>query len=1708
MELIPDNSRVVTLQESSLIYEIPKNEVDEDLLSSDEEEKKEDTSSSDTSNEDTSDEEKKKKRRKRRKKKKKMEKKKKELEKKKKQEKEGMTLSHVVVSQPSDTQYPMKKFAVSVIRKRFDSHSTALEFFRMYSGQFTNVKTQSDFDNFCETCKHASWNKKARATPIWFEDMKDEDDLSHYISMQRLVHGHYVHIQFLDSQSIHKIHYLGLAGFNGKQSQKSLYKISKANLESHFSIKEGKHLSVNSDLNLMVLYLTVPFEELYKQSPDAFRSTFERYFKDKDDYANKLHQALRDKDSQLKKIISDLKARQSDDPHNPEIKRKIELREKQYSFKDDKSLAKDSALVSTLLIESPLKCFHLYELYLQYVKETEEKIEKDWEKLIQDWQDSEESLVDKSEKHWKTVIEEIGREEEGEESSATSSEDGKSIAPSTGTLTTRHSIFKDKLSTKHSKLKDIDLYNLSLLSLKRKLLLHIATVWKVKAVFREYELFGKSPSDDVQHAVERELQDAITFFEEKLETTLMPYIVRYKAQAYTLMGQIQLHWRSLYIYAQEHFEKAEGWWYMIGWESFKENLMNEKKEKSDLVQYVFSFIFSQFINQFKGNYHAILNILRSCSSSIQQVDDEIIFLVTFICRAVSDGIIQQHEVKKVIASVPVSRTDYSSQFILGRFDRIIELFSDNQNDQNKIRKHYKILTALIDAGTNDKSKSDQDVEAYISLELIQYLFSRIPCEKGEISEIHEKMLEIGIHKSIGHSMKEGPNSISESNQEFMNLRNILPYVEDSLNIFQRLQRYIPREDISWISYYMYKLETNVPQEKKIDQTIDVCFSHRMRLDHYFQRAVLGRQEKNPIIRITYQKKLGDTMQQYADAFFSNIECLEALLRIMAFSGYLRSLESIVEQEDKKYAVLEFQLLKNAIQAKLKYLTLLKSTDEDKGINATQANFLRDGHTMLHSLVRQLMEKHQDHKQTDRLKLYEELEISEAFDVLQQLSVLIDNDQSSGLLYAEEGRSVALVSSILDTNSSIQHNFESKMTTFDDTAKIKGLADTIDKTMIYYSLIQNDIFVWVIYPKLLTEKMTEQRKRYCEKTLSLDMGLNKKHEHLNDAELPIIHSVVLWNGMNHELVFTNTGRLLLLQMEGSQKVQVNWKDEGLIVKSDTVEEQEDRSMLILVLRNTKISFTLNLKKEDAQLWLRCFPTLLRHYEKPLEVKQVEFRRVRHRATLANIVLKMIDMTMDLFDSTQFVSEMDVRHEETAEEDDENSDDTDSETDSDDTDDEPEFDSAFTQFLHHISSKQITSTKQKQFNSLVEEVSKAILNPIKDLLPPTGSDIIVIPHDCLYFCPWNALVHPLSERFLVEEYNLTISYSLKMLNINRIQLEQGRKWREGKKQKTKKPRYLLGVQSGDDLECAKREISNIEDLITEKHAIAEGDVKLEKVITILRDATRKQVFGTLNREKKPSKPVIVHFSCHGAADREKKSSYDEYSAMGALCMREEEGKQNIYAHEVETWDLLGTELVVLSACQSALGKLTKMAGVRGLVRSVFCAQVPTVVASLWNIHDYFAMRIMKLFYEDLMSGFSSSQSLRNAINAMRQIDDGKFASHSVLWGAFCCYGEGSSSLYPLDRVVFKKGKGKVNSLSSINTAKDVSGNISSGDAPHGSASKKKKKKDKKSVGKKAKDKFGKLVGATSKKSDDQSERQSEEPDVYEGTTFTRPDYVDDE
>jgi CHAT domain-containing protein/Tfp pilus assembly protein PilF len=145
-------------------------------------------------------------------------------------------------------------------------------------------------------------------------------------------------------------------------------------------------------------------------------------------------------------------------------------------------------------------------------------------------------------------------------------------------------------------------------------------------------------------------------------------------------------------------------------------------------------------------------------------------------------------------------------------------------------------------------------------------------------------------------------------------------------------------------------------------------------------------------------------------------------------------------------------------------------------------------------------------------------------------------------------------------------------------------------------------------------------------------------------------------------------------------------------------------------------------------------------------------------------------------------------------------------------------------------------------------------------------------------------------------------------------------------------------------------------------------------------------------------IVHFATHGLLN----NRLPELSGIVFSMFDEQGQRQNGFLQLYEIYNLkLSADLVVLSACQTALGKDMRGEGVVGLTRGFMHAGARRVLATLWNVNDRASAELMYRFYREmLVNGLKPSAALRAA---QLELSKQKQFQAPFYWAGFVIQGD---------------------------------------------------------------------------------------------------------
>lgn len=214
-------------------------------------------------------------------------------------------------------------------------------------------------------------------------------------------------------------------------------------------------------------------------------------------------------------------------------------------------------------------------------------------------------------------------------------------------------------------------------------------------------------------------------------------------------------------------------------------------------------------------------------------------------------------------------------------------------------------------------------------------------------------------------------------------------------------------------------------------------------------------------------------------------------------------------------------------------------------------------------------------------------------------------------------------------------------------------------------------------------------------------------------------------------------------------------------------------------------------------------------------------------------------------------------------------------------------------------------------------------------------------------------------------------------------------------------LRGIQI-DYLPGTLREVQNIQETLTNKHYNAMAYTGANATETSVKSLSGKETgilhisthgfYYTESQAKKKEKLRFLSFD-----DKHHTNYEDNTLTRSGLLMAGAkltiDGKDVsmdsddgiLTAQEISMLDLRGTDLVVLSACETGRGDIMQGEGVFGLQRGFKKAGVKSILMSLWKVSDVSTEILMTEFYKNLCDGKSKRESLRLAQKIVREYKD---------------------------------------------------------------------------------------------------------------------------
>jgi CHAT domain-containing protein len=274
---------------------------------------------------------------------------------------------------------------------------------------------------------------------------------------------------------------------------------------------------------------------------------------------------------------------------------------------------------------------------------------------------------------------------------------------------------------------------------------------------------------------------------------------------------------------------------------------------------------------------------------------------------------------------------------------------------------------------------------------------------------------------------------------------------------------------------------------------------------------------------------------------------------------------------------------------------------------------------------------------------------------------------------------------------------------------------------------------------------------------------------------------------------------------------------------------------------------------------------------------------------------------------------------------------------------------------------------EWNKTCQALFKRLIHPLTPLLK-NSSRLIIISDDALNYLPFEMLIDS-SGKLLLSKFSISYAASESLRREQTAMKSTGNFFGGFNADYSNHPEFPA-------LPGASNEVNIIRDIF---------GFRSTAFTAATADDFRRQA----------SRFKILHLALHSQINDEKPLfSRLVFTRAGDL------EDSDITANELYSMKL-NAEIVVLSACETGLGKLQRGEGMMSLSRAFMYAGVPSAVISMWKVPDQTTSILMTKFYLELKNGKQKDEALRNA--KLQLIKEHPEMSHPYFWAGFIINGK---------------------------------------------------------------------------------------------------------
>lgn len=326
-------------------------------------------------------------------------------------------------------------------------------------------------------------------------------------------------------------------------------------------------------------------------------------------------------------------------------------------------------------------------------------------------------------------------------------------------------------------------------------------------------------------------------------------------------------------------------------------------------------------------------------------------------------------------------------------------------------------------------------------------------------------------------------------------------------------------------------------------------------------------------------------------------------------------------------------------------------------------------------------------------------------------------------------------------------------------------------------------------------------------------------------------------------------------------------------------------------------------------------------------------------------------------------------------------------------------------NHIYDEEYSPEQYRTFIHSGYNLYNQLVGPVLDQLDENIRDLIIIPDGQLGYLPFELLISKLPEDtgqvdyknldYLVKKYVVRYDYSTSLLNEN-LKLAQLPVNSYDNEYTGFAPDYSVSAvpDSNKTNDVYKAGSIGILDLLKyNKEEITQAAKLFHGIVFSGNKASESNFKSDTIRSR------ILHLAAHAILNNQ----HPEFSGITFSDYGRGESKDKddgiLYAHEIYNLNL-NSDLVLLSACETGLGKIARGEGIISLARAFKYAGCRNIVMSLWKANDKTTSEIIYDFCKNLKKGMPKDEALQKAKLKYLETSD---HPHPFYWATFVLIGD---------------------------------------------------------------------------------------------------------